>query len=216
MRAAIFDMDGLLIDSEPLWRIVEKQAFRSVGIELTDAMCERTMGYRLDEVIQYWFEQRPWTGTSFEQLHDEMISGMEELISRRGRALDGVYEMLETIRERGMKMAVASSSPKILIDAVIRKLAIERYFAVTCSAADEALGKPDPAVYLTAARRLNVEPMDCVVFEDSVAGVCSAKAAGMMTIVVPAPHQFEDARFAAADHKIRTLHDFSSELLEDT
>ena len=213
MKAVIFDMDGILIDSEPLWHIAEKEVFGALGITLTDAMCEETTGLRTDAMVAYWYDKQPWSHKSFETVADEIIERMRQLVDTYGVALAGVHEMLHDLAQRPLGIGVASSSPPALIDTVVDKLDIRTYFQVLCSAMDEEFGKPHPAVYLTTATRLGVEPHECLVFEDSMTGVRAAKAAGMTTVAVPAAHQYEDHRFAAADVKLRSLRDFSWDMV---
>jgi sugar-phosphatase len=187
MRAVIFDMDGVLVDSEPLWRLAERRTFAEVGIELTDSDCERTMGMRTDEVIQFWYKQSPWDGPSPAEVEGKLEERMQELITERATVMAGV--------ERSIAMAR------------------EEVFAVTHSAVEEELGKPHPAVFLTTARLLGVEPAECAAIEDSVAGVRSAKAAGMRVIAVPPTHLFDDPAYAVADFKLRSLEELTPEML---
>lgn len=216
MKVAIFDMDGLLIDSEPLWRQAERRVFRTVGVDLTDAMCHETQGLRSDEVVAYWYRRFPWTGKSRERVGAELIEAVIRLIVDAGEALPGVYDALSALRVSGLRLGLASSSPPRLIEAVVRKLGIEHCFAAMCSAVDHERGKPDPAVYLAAASRLEVAPAECVAFEDSVPGVRSAKAAGMRVVAVPAPSQYADPAFDIADWKLHSLADFSPALLRES
>jgi sugar-phosphatase len=211
----IFDMDGLLINSEPLWHVAEKEVFGARGLTLTDAMCEETTGLRTDEVVAYWYAKQPWPGgcQSFEAMAHEILVRMQELIRAHGVALQGVHDILQLLQQRQLALGLASSSPPALIDTVVDKLRIRHYFRVLCSAIDEAWGKPHPAVYLTAAKRLGLPPRDCLVFEDSINGIRAAKAAGMITVAVPAVHQYEDERFGEADFKLRSLTDFSWDLV---
>ena len=213
MQAAIFDMDGLLIDSEPLWRRAEKQVFGTVGIRLTEEMCEQTMGLRTDEVVAYWYQQFRWSGKSPDTVERELVAAVQHLIMTEGKALAGVNETLVMVKNAGLTLGLASSSAHCLIDAVVDRLGIRDYFQVMCSATDEEHGKPDPAVYLTSAKRLGVAPTDCFAFEDSFSGVCSAQAAGMLVIAVPSAVQYDDSRFDRADIKIRSLTEFSLELI---
>ena len=213
MQAAIFDMDGLLIDSEPLWRRAEKQVFGTVGITLTEAMCEETMGLRTDEVIQHWHQRFPWSGKSLEAVERELVATVQHLITTQGEALAGVHETLTIFKDAGFPLGLASSSAACLIEATVEKLGIRDHFYALCSAAEEAHGKPDPAVYLTTAKRLAVSPAECVAFEDSFSGLCSARAAGMTVVAVPAAAHYDDPRFDQADIKLRSLTDFSLGLL---
>ena len=213
IKATIFDMDGLLIDSEPLWRRAEKSALRRVGIELTDRMCHETLGLRTDEVVSHWYDKFPWSGSSHEQVELELLATVGELISAEGRLLGGVLATLTLLRDAGLRLGIASSSPAPLIETVVETLGVRHYFTVMSSAADEKRGKPDPAVYLSAARQLRVSPVNCVAFEDSMAGVQSAKSAGMSVIAIPAERNFYEPDCRLADRKLRSLLDFSIEML---
>lgn len=213
MKAAVFDMDGLLIDSEPLWRQAEKSTFREVGIELTDQMCHETLGLRADEVVAHWYGKFSWTGPSLEEVEIRLVSSVQRLISAQGQPLKGVCTTLSVLRKAGFKLGLASSSPHVLIETVVGKLDVRDYFAVMCSAVDEDRGKPHPAVYLKAAEKLGVDPTDCIAFEDAVSGIRSAKSAGMSVIAVPAEHQYCEREFEMADIKLRSLAEFSIEML---
>ncbi|TFG93672.1 MAG: hexitol phosphatase HxpB [Syntrophobacterales bacterium] len=213
MRAAIFDMDGVLIDSEPLWRRAEKEVFGRVGITLTKEMCLGTMGLRLDEVVAYWYQEFPWTKKSPQQVEKEVLSAMHKLIAEEGEALRGVHETLKRLQDAGLMLAIASSSPFSLIEAVVNKLGIRDCFQTLCSADEDEFGKPDPAVYLRTADRLEVDPRECIVFEDSLLGVRSAKSAGMTVVAVPAADQYDDPRFQEADFKVRSLPEFSFDMM---
>jgi len=214
MRAAIFDMDGLIIDSEPLWRLAERAAFARVGLELTDDDCRRTTGLRSDEVVGYWFYRRPWSAIGPEDVVRDLESRVAELISVRGRALPGVHRAIDLLQGAGLRLALASSSSHELIRVVLATLGLDGVFEVACSAADEAKGKPDPAVYLTTVRRLRIEPAEVVAIEDSAAGVQAAHAAGLVVIAVPAAADFDDPRFDIADLKLATLEDFDLRLID--
>jgi HAD superfamily hydrolase (TIGR01509 family) len=215
--AAIFDMDGLLIDSEPLWQKAEKKVFATVGVTLTTGMCEQTMGMRLDEVVRYWYAFSPWNSRSLKDIEQEVLAEVAQLIDAEGTPMPGVNEALAFCTSKGMKLAVASSSYLELIEAVLHKLDIRNKFEVVHSAEFEKKGKPHPDIYLSTAKMLDVEPRNCIAFEDSYNGILSAKQAGMRTIAVPDPGHFNDAKFVIADMKIARLDLFNearfSELL---
>ena len=213
MRAVIFDMDGVLVDSEPLWRLAERQVFAEVGLELSDSDCERTMGMRTDEVIEHWYRVAPWEGATCAEVEARLEGRMGELIAERASAMPGVGESIAMIRGEGLTLGLATSSAPPLIEAVLNKLDLSRVFAITHSAIDEKQGKPHPAVFLTAARLLGVDPAESVAIEDSVAGVRSAKAAGMRVIAVPPPNLFDESSYDEADLKLRSLEDLTPEML---
>ena len=214
MKAAIFAMDGLLIDSEPLWRLAEREVFAGVGLELTDEDCRRTTGLRSDEVVAYWYERHPWSGPTCSEVHRDLDARVTELIAERGRTMPGVRRAIGLLRGAGLRLALASSSSRELIDVVLGTLGLDETFEVVASGVDEERGKPDPAVYLTAVERLGVAADDCLAFEDSVAGVRAARGAGIFTIAVPAPHDLDDPGFDAADLKLPSLTDFDLRFFE--
>lgn len=205
MRAAIFDMDGLLIDSEPLWRRAEREVFATVGLELSEEDGEATMGMRTDEVVDWWYRRAPWTEPAPAAIAAAIVDRVTALIRSEGAALPGVEHALGSCRRLGLRLALASSSSLGLIDAVLEHLGLGDRFELRCSAESELLGKPHPAVFLSTARRLGVGPGDCVVLEDSQAGVAAARAAGMRVIAVP-PENLRDAPgYAAADVVLASL-----------
>ena len=214
MKAAIFDMDGLIIDSEPLWRLAERESFARVGLELSDDDCRRTTGLRSDEVIGYWFARHPWTTLSQEEVVRDLEVRVADLISARGVALPGVRVAIEHLRDAGLRLALASSSSHDLIRVVLAALGMEDTFEVLSSGADEERGKPDPAVYLTTVQRLGLPANECVAFEDSAAGVQAAHAAGLFVVAVPAAADFRDPGFDIADLKLRSLEDFDLRLID--
>jgi sugar-phosphatase len=138
---------------------------------------------------------------------------VKELIEERAVAMPGVKRSVEMARAEGLALGLATSSTRVLIDTVLAKLGMDEAFAVAHSAVDEEFGKPDPAVFLTTARLLGVEPAECVAIEDSVTGVRSAKAAGMRVIAVPPPHLFEEAGYEEADIKLGSLEELTVEML---
>jgi mannitol-1-/sugar-/sorbitol-6-/2-deoxyglucose-6-phosphatase len=204
-QAVIFDMDGVIIDSEPLWQTAEKQVFETIGIHLTTALCQQTTGLRTDEVVRYWSDRQPWTTKSRQQVETELLAAVETLIHEQGRAMAGLTKILDQIRGSDLRLAIASSSPQHLIKTVITKLSLGDYFESVYSGFDVPHGKPDPAVYLAAAAGLGLLPQNCLAIEDSLAGCRSAKAAGMKVIAVPEPESHDDEKFDIADLKVRSL-----------
>lgn len=203
-------MDGLLIDSEPLWRHAEREVFARVGIEITDELAEATKALRTDEVTQHWFNYRPWSGPSLAEVEAAVIERVGELMRTDGAPMHGVRYILEFFRERGYRIGLASNSPEALIATALEKLDVADFFQATASSVHERRGKPDPAVYLTAAAKLRVAPEHCLVFEDSVIGVLAGKAAGMTTVAVPPPARFGDEEYAVAHLKLPSLAAFTA------
>lgn len=191
IRAAIFDMDGLLIDSEPCWRQAEREVFGSVGVQITDDMARVTAPLTTREVTEHWYRFRPWRGRSLEEVEAAVVGRVGELIRARPLALPGVRDALAACADMGWRVALASNSPKVLCRLVLAELGIASSFEVVVSADDVAQGKPDPAIYLHAAELLAVDPRRCLVFEDSPGGVRAARSAGMHVIAIaPEPREF--------------------------
>lgn len=204
-KAVIFDMDGLLIDSEPYWKIAEKKIFGELGLQLDDALLRQVMGFRLSEVVKHWYNYQPWSNPDFTKTEEDVLNCVMELIANHAQTLPGVQTLLSYLHEQKIPMAIASSSAMRLIEAVVDKLNIRHYFQLLWSAEYESYGKPHPGIFITTAQKLGVEPTQCLVFEDSVNGVIAAKAARMMCIAVPEEATFVDGRFAIADLKVTSL-----------
>jgi mannitol-1-/sugar-/sorbitol-6-/2-deoxyglucose-6-phosphatase len=212
ISAIIFDMDGVLIDSEPFWQESEIDVFGRAGLALTREMCLQTMGLRVDEVVEYWRRRRTFDDAPAGTLEDAIIGGVVERILSKGEAREGAAHALDFFRRRGLRVALASSSAYRLIGAVTERLGLAGWFEVVYSAEEEEYGKPHPGVYLTTARRLEVAPVDCLAIEDSFNGVLAAKAARMKCVVVPEPVQRHDPRFSIADVLLDSLADVNEEV----
>jgi sugar-phosphatase len=204
-QLVIFDMDGLLIDSEPFWKMAEKEVFGKLGVHLTDDLLRQVMGFRLSEVVTYWYNYKPWPNPNFIQTETDVLACVKQLILQHANALPGLFEVLEYCKQHQYKIALASSSAMELIDVVVDKLKIRHYFDVIWSAQYEAYGKPHPGIFLSVAKQLEINPTNCLVFEDAINGVIAAKAARMQCIAVPEEISFNDPRFAIADGKVPSL-----------
>lgn len=214
IQAVIFDMDGLLIDSEPIWRAAETQVFNACKIPLVDDDCRQTMGLRIDEVVQYWAHRYPDVALDSEKIAKDIMQEVIANIKLKGEPLPGVREALKTVKDLNLKIALASSSAYDIINAVVDKFGIREYFETIYSAQDEEFGKPHPAVYLTTAQKLGVSPAYCVAVEDSLNGVISAKAAKMKCIAIPEEIQKQRKEFALADKKLDSLEFLNQACLE--
>ena len=202
----IFDMDGVLIDSEPWWNVAIRNGFRKVGLEMSDEMCEETMGARLNEVVEYRVNKHQidpkWSVDIEKWIEDEII----HFVITEATILKGVKESISLLKREEYTLAIASSSPHRLINAVVEKLACAGDFSGIFSAQDDAFGKPHPSVYIRCASSLGFSPENCIVIEDSVNGMVAAKAAKMKVIVVPDPKMYTFSAWGLADFKIENLH----------
>ncbi len=204
--AVLFDMDGVLVDSEPLWKIAMEEVFSGLGSKLTKTDFQKTVGMRIDQVITYWKNIEGWK-QQVQSIEYEIIDRMIQLVSENGQPLPGVQDTvihLNKIKSVGL----ASSSPKKLIDSVLNKTQLHSYFHGVFSAELEPFGKPHPAVYLTAANQLGVQPNRCLVIEDSLNGIISAKAANMTVICIPEKTHLANPKLILADYHFDTMTDF--------
>jgi len=208
LQAVIFDMDGLLVDSEPLWTQAEIEVFGSVGINLDENSCQRTVGMGLDEVVEFRYGQKPWNGPTRQEVSRLIHSRVRDLISQKAQAKPGAMKVLEMVKEQDVKIGLATASDGELIRAVQERLDITGTFHSIRSASELEHSKPHPEVYLKVAQDLDVKPQRCVAFEDSVLGIIAAKAARMIAVAVPDRVIFDDPRFGISDMKLKSLEDF--------
>jgi HAD superfamily hydrolase (TIGR01509 family) len=205
IKAAIFDMDGLLIDSEPIWTEAAQHVMQKVNFELTHALKLQTTGLSIKLFLEFCYKIQPWNTPTFEALEKEIMDYAHNHILEKAAAMPGAIELVKSLKAQGLKLAVASASHMVLIEGVLKRLNIIDYFDTWHSGELEEFTKPHPAVYLTTAAKLGVKPEECVAFEDSHTGLRSAHAAGMITISVPATEVYEDIKFDIAHYKIPSL-----------
>ena len=213
--AIIFDMDGLLVNSEIVWHEAEVEMVESRGHTYTDAVRAQLIGLRMDEFIAklraaYNFSE------SIDDLTNELVNRMLDLIPQKVKSQPGANEILAYVTIKNIPHAVASSSPMSIIDATIAAKGWDRAFSVRCSADDDANGKPAPDVYLRAARELGVDPSLCLALEDSPNGARSAVAAGMTCYAIPdRSHSSPEAFDGITEHIFANLYDVMKALQQD-
>lgn len=210
--AVIFDMDGVLIDSEPLWKIAMEEVFHALGSTLKKEDFQKTVGLRIDEVVHFWNHHENWGISNESEIEEAIIVKMIELISKNAQPLSGVIETLTFLKNKGLKIGLATSSSSRLIKVVLVELNIARFFDFVHSAENEAHGKPHPAVYIKVAEKLNVSPTKCLVIEDSFNGVIAGLAAKMKVVCIPEKTHFPNQRLAVADFHFETMNDFLLEI----
>lgn len=184
IKAVIFDMDGVIIDSEPLWQEAQIECLAQLGITITRYECEKlTMGKRIDEIAALWCEKYALSIPSIE-MQNNILTTLCKKITETGEPINGVLDALRYFSGQNLSIAIATSSNHIVIKAVFDRLKLWDKFSVICSAEDEQYGKPHPDVYLSAAKKLELKPTECLVIEDSLTGLTAAKRANMITYLV--------------------------------
>ena len=212
ISAVIFDMDGLIIDSEPLWKIAEIETFKEVGFDFTFEMCALTTGMRIDEVVEFWRAKLKWESFTNTEIVNKIQNKMIQLIKERGKLLPGIIESLNLLNANDVLIGLASSSSMSLINTTVDTLKIRKFFNVIHSAENEIAGKPNPAVFLSTAKMLKVNPEKCLVLEDSKAGMNAGINANMRTIVIP--ELGTSPKWANIGYKkLKTMLEFNLELL---
>jgi len=207
-------MDGLLLDSEILWHKAEVEIFGALGVPLEDAKGRSTKGMFVNEVVDYWYARYPWSTPSPDEVVDLLLSRVGDLVETEGRLLPGALRALDLTGERG-PLALASSTPMALIVRCLKHFGLLDRFVSIHSAEFEAYGKPHPGVFLSAAASLDVSPSDCLVLEDSAAGVLAAKAARMVVVAVPTHGDQQQREFHLADLVLDSLEELTPAWLDE-
>ena len=208
--AVIFDIDGLLINSEPLWNKAATEIFRQYGIQLTDDQYAITTGLRSKEFVAHWLHSNKVPHTEFERAEQKIITLALDLIDKEATLMPGVEHIFQFFLERDFKIGLATSSPALLIEWIKDKLGIRSYIQSSCSAQHLLHAKPHPQVYLDCAAGLHVNPLECICFEDSFYGMLAAKSARMTCVVVPSAEQVKSEKWGAADLKLTSLQNFGA------
>jgi beta-phosphoglucomutase-like phosphatase (HAD superfamily) len=215
-HASIFDMDGLLIDSEVLWHEAEIEILGDqLGVPLDKDGCRTTKGMFVHEVTEHWFARYPWAGPPPADVAVTIVDRVIDLIVTTGSLKPGATHAIDLCARRGWPLAVASSSEYRLIEAALRHFGLRERFDLVHSAEDEEYGKPHPAVFLTAASKLGVPAKSCLVWEDAPAGVVAAKAASMACIAVPEHGEGGHPAFGLADLVVDSLEDVDDAALDE-
>lgn len=209
IEAIIFDMDGVIIDTEAIWKRAEKEVFSSVGVKLTDDLCKVTEKMTTAEVTKFWFDKHPWKDKPLKEVENGVVERVLSLIKEKGKAINGIEKFIKNLKARGYKIGLATNSPAVVIPVVLKKLGLENYFDVTISAENVLEVKPNPAIYLSAANKLNSEPETCIAIEDSFSGLLAAKKAGMKTIAI-VENRKDETGYEIADYKINNYDQFEA------
>ena len=202
-RAVIFDMDGLLLDTETLWQESEAELFRRHGAEFTREDQMAVIGTNFETTARYFAQRLDWPMDRRAELVRESTALMHERVRAEVRARPGAIELMAGLREvDGVRVGLASNSPRYLVDDALLTAGLADAFDAIVTSDDVAHAKPAPDIYLLACERLGVDPSEALALEDSTSGVIAAKAAGLTCIAVP---MFAETDVSAADRVIASL-----------
>ncbi|MCX6236490.1 MAG: HAD family phosphatase [Bacteroidia bacterium] len=208
-EAVIFDMDGVLVDSEPIHVEIEKKLFDNLGIDVADVVHRSYMGASNEFMyldLKTRFNLQESIGELIE--HDEVFRCDYLKHTTVIKINEGVISLLGEIKTAGLKLAVATSSSPAIALIILNRCEILSYFDTIITTSEAGKSKPSPDVYLLAAQRIGVAPANCIVFEDSPNGLLAAKSAGMYCVAIQPDGEFNQA-LSEADYQIRTFREMT-------
>ncbi len=212
MKAVIFDMDGLLIDSEKHWIGRDKEMWGALGIEATEEFMQKLTGLNLRD--GYVVAQQYKPDLTWDAMIEQNSKVATVIYTEMTELMPGVIELLQRVKDSNLRIGLASSTSLDWINIVLQRFNLDHFFEVKLSTHSMNLpGKPKPDVYVEAMKQLGVSPQDTVVFEDSIHGVTAAKHAGAFTVAVPNP-EWNKGDYSIADVILTSLADFDFSLLD--
>lgn len=210
IQGVIFDLDGTLIDSEPLWQEAEIEIFNNMGLKLTRQDCLKTKGLPSFETVKFWHDRMENPEKEAPLLTQELNQKIIAIMKDKGKLKPGVIELLEFIKSKKLPMGIASASSMAHIKTVVDKFDLSKYFGLIYSGDFERFGKPHPGIYISACKKLNIDPLHSLAFEDSFNGLLAAKSARMKAVALLDEGQINESIYNFADLKIDSLLKFGN------
>lgn len=208
-KAIIFDMNGVIINDERIHQESWRQYCQKHGFSLTeDEFKHQVFGRTEKEILEYLYKKEV-TPEELEKDSNERVALSIQIFQPQLQIMEGLDTLLENLYQNNIPLAIATSSRNRYLDFILDGLSIRKYFKVIVTAQDITKGKPDPEIYLKTANQLNIDAKDCIVFEDTISGIKSAKAAGMKVIGVATTHSKEELESANS-----VIHSFTEVSLE--
>lgn len=202
IKAVIFDLDGTLLDSMWIWPTVDEEYARKYHLTIPEGFGDAVEGMSYTETAQYFLKQFPELHQTIEEVQEEWVKMTFHKYTEEVKMKEGALEFLLEQKKRGVKLGIATSNSRTLVEASLKALEIDKFFQAICTSCEVCAGKPAPDVYLKAAENLQTDPSDCLVFEDIPMGILAGKNAGMKVCAV------EDAFSASQREKKRELADY--------
>lgn len=211
VKAAVFDMDGTLINSEPIWQKVIIGKMREWGAEVSDDAYLATVGLDTPSLCVKFRAQYEITSLSAEAMLDEIHKTVITTISAEGQWMPGAQEAVKLAKSLNIPVGLATASDQEILDAMAEHFGFGEMFATLCCADEVPISKPNPGLYLLACERLGVRPQDAIAFEDSINGLLAAKSAQMTCIAIPDLLSPDDKRYGIADRVLNSLTELKKE-----
>ena len=209
-KVIIFDMDGLLVHTEPFWVQSQIEILTKLGATISEQTCARTKGLRIDEVVAEYYRETLWKEFSIQDVATQIASRVGTLFQEKGKLLTGAQEAIDIARSLHVPVVLASSSPTSLIHTILKHARLFDKFDEIFSAEQDSYGKPHPGIYIRVAQQRNAIPQQCIAIEDSFFGLLAAKSARMPCIVVP---ERPSPKWVIADHMLTSLTQLTQEHL---
>jgi beta-phosphoglucomutase family hydrolase len=195
LEAVLWDLDGVIADTGDYHYGAWRDVFGKKGVAFSRKDFMRHFGQRHDTIIRFALGNN-LSKDEFDAVTEEKQQNYRRRVAENIRALPGAIELIKSLNENGIKTAIASSAPLDNIEIIIKGLKIDNYFQAIAHGTEVSEGKPNPQIFLLAAKKLGVSPGNCVVIEDAIAGVAAAKTAGMKCVAVTNSHHQESLKKA--------------------
>lgn len=213
IKAVIFDMDGLLIDTEPIWTLADQMFLAGYGKTYRPTDKSRFMGSGVREFI-FFIKKKFSLFENEEKLLSERMGIFQNLVNENLKLMPGAVNLLLELSNNGYLLAMATGNTRQVMDLMTENLKVRKYFSVTVSNDEVPRGKPAPDIFIEAARRLDISPKECLVLEDAINGIIAAKAAGMKAIAVCDQRYNKPESFTEADMVVGSLKEINSGLIK--
>lgn len=213
LKALIFDMDGVIIDSEPIHVEVNTKILKEEGITLSDSENCEFIGVRNHEMWDTLIKRHNIPRTVEQLLEKQKSHQMHRFLREKLDPIDGIRELLREAKRMNLKIALATSSPNYFAKFVLKSLGIQVFFDQLVTAGDVSKGKPDPEIYLTAAKMLDVDPKESIAIEDAPLGIKAAQAAGMRCVGFTNPNS-GNLDISHADIVVSSIRDINLENIQ--
>lgn len=211
IEGVIFDLDGTIIDSEPIWKVAEQRYFASHGLLLSEEDCLATTGLPTIDAVKHWYSKIESPSLNPQSMANELNQNVIEILKEEGDLKPGIIENFEFWKSKGLPMGIASASSIPHIEAIVNRFNLKKYFSVLYSADFEQFGKPHPGVYISACEKLKIEPLRTVAFEDSFNGMLAAKSARMKVVALLDEGHYNEERYGFVDLKLKSHFDFNQD-----